>query len=121
MPNLSYLSENVAAAVNKTRLGSNDIHLMRKYASETSSDYCAGCTRICEAALSEPVPVGDVMRYLMYSRSYGDPARAKAEFGQINVRVRHRLGAVDYTEAEKRCPQDLRIGRLVAEALEELA
>jgi len=121
MPNLSYLSENVAAAVNKTRLSSDDIRLMRKYASETSSGYCAGCTRICEAALPEPVPVGDVMRYLMYSRSYGDPARAQAEFGQIDARVRQRLAAVDYTEAEKQCPQGLRIGQLVAEAFKELA
>jgi predicted aldo/keto reductase-like oxidoreductase len=121
MPNLSYLSENVAAAVNKTRLSSNDIRLMRKYASETSSDYCAGCTRICEAALPEPLPIGDVMRYLMYSRSYGDPQRAKAQFGRMNARVRQRLAARDYTAAEKQCPQGLRIGRLVAEAIEELA
>ncbi len=109
------------ASVNITRLSSNDIRLMRKYASETSSDYCTGCTRTCEAALPEPVPVGDVMRYLMYSRSYNDPSRAKAEFGRMNARVRQRLAAVDYTEAEKQCPQGLRIGRLVAEAIKELA
>jgi len=121
MPNLAYLSENVAAAVNKTRLSSNDIRLMRKYASETSSGYCAGCTRICEAALPEPVPVGDVMRCLMYSRSYSDRQRAKTEFGRMNARVRSRLAAMDYSAAEKQCPQGLKIGRLVAEAIEELA
>jgi predicted aldo/keto reductase-like oxidoreductase len=94
---------------------------MRKYASETSSGCCAGCTRICEATLPEPVPVGDVMRYLMYARSYGDPQRAKAEFSRMKAHVRQHLAAVDYTAAEKQCPQGLRISQLVAEAIKELA
>jgi predicted aldo/keto reductase-like oxidoreductase len=50
MPNMSILMANVAAALNRTQLTSGDRRRLRRYAHETRSDYCSGCTRICEAA-----------------------------------------------------------------------
>ena len=121
MPNLTLLSANVAAAADQTKLGAGDVRLLRRYAAETRADYCAGCTRICGSALERSVPVGDVMRCLMYSRSYGDRERAQAAFRQLGRRVHRHLAQLDYSTAEKRCPQKLPIGRLVREALDELS
>ena len=120
MPNLSLLSSNVAAAIDKTRLSGTDRRLLDQYALETRSDYCAGCTSICESVLSENIPVGDVMRFLMYSRSYGDPLRARHEYGQLPEKVRRRLAHVDYSAAEKTCPHRIAIGRLMRTADREL-
>ena len=121
MPNLTLLMSNVAAAVNKTRLSAADRKLLQAVALETDSVYCAGCTRLCQAALSEQIPVGDIMRHLMYSRSYGDRARAREEFRQIPTAIRRRLTRTDFSAAEQRCPHRLAIGSLIREAVEELA
>ena len=120
MPNMTLLMTNVAAAVNKTKLSATDRHLLRKYALDTRSDYCAGCTNICEQVLAQKIPVGDVMRFLMYSHSYGDLQRARAEYARLPQRVRWQLARLDYTEAEKSCPQKIAIGRLMRDAAREL-
>ena len=121
MPNMSILMANIAAAVNKTELSVRDAELLRRYARETQSDYCTGCTNICQAAVSENVPIGDVMRYLMYCRSYGDRHYAMAEFKKIPASIRGRMDAADYSKAEQRCPQKMAIGRLMREAIKELS
>jgi predicted aldo/keto reductase-like oxidoreductase len=116
MPSLTILVANVAAAVDKTSLSAEDKNLLERYASETASGYCAGCTRMCQAVLGAPVPVGDVMRYLMYYHDYGDRDRARALFAELPAETRSRLGQVDYSAAEARCPQGIAIGRLMREA-----
>lgn len=120
MPTMSILMANIAAAVDRTSLTENDHRHLHQYASETFSCYCAGCTQICENAISTDVPVGDVMRYLMYARCYGDTHDAKAYFASIPAKTRHQLTRVDYREAEARCPRNLPIARLMNEAVEEL-
>lgn len=121
MPNMSLLMSNIAAAVNKTELSSRDTDLLQHYARETHSDYCTGCTSICESAVGEDIPIGDVMRHLMYCRSYGDRHFAMAEFNKIPEKIRIRLAKTDYSNAEQRCPQKMAIGQLMKEALTELA
>jgi uncharacterized protein len=116
MPNLTILMANVAAAVDKTGLSAEERDLLERYACETASGYCAGCTRVCEAALAAPVPVGDVMRYLMYYHDYGDRDRARALFAELATEIRSLLRQVDYSAAEERCPQRIAIGRLMREA-----
>jgi hypothetical protein len=83
--------------------------------------YCAGCTRFCEPALAEAVPVGRVMRYLMYDRSYGDRDHARSRFRALPAETRAALARLDYAAAEARCPQGMPIGRLMREAAAELA
>ena len=80
MPNMTILMSNAAAAMDRTQLSANDRNLLQQYAQETHSDYCAGCTAICESAITGDVPVGKIMRYLMYSRSYGDHDHACERF-----------------------------------------
>jgi hypothetical protein len=119
MPNMSILMANTAAALNRTQLTSGDRRRLRRYAQETRSDYCNGCTRICEAALDGRVPVGDIMRHLMYWRSYGDRYRAQAFFDLLSPELRIEIASVDYESAERLCPQQMAIGRLVRQALKE--
>lgn len=121
MPNLTLLMSNVAAAVDRTRLSAVERGLLQRHARQTRSAYCAGCRSLCEDAVAGEAPIGDVMRCLMYSRSYGEPERARAEFRSLPEDARRRLNALDYNEAERRCPQGLAIGRLMREAVEELA
>jgi len=121
MPNMSILMSNIAAAVNKTELSVRDTNLLQRYAAETQSDYCTGCTKICESAVGEDIPIGDVMRYLMYCRSYGDRHFAMTEFNKIPEKIRQRLANTDYSKAEQRCPQTIAIGQLMREAIKELS
>jgi predicted aldo/keto reductase-like oxidoreductase len=121
MPNMSILMANIAAAVNRTELSARDTELLQRYARETQSDYCTGCTNICQSAVSEDIPIGDVMRYLMYCRSYGDRHFAMAEFNKVPENIRRRLAQADYSKAEQRCPQNMAISRLMREAIKELS
>ncbi len=121
MPNMSILMANIAAAVNRTELSVRDTELLQRYARETRSAYCTGCTNICESAVKEDIPIGDVMRYLMYCRSYGDRHFAMTEFKKIPENTRKQLARADYTEAEQRCPQNMTIGKLMKEAERELS
>ena len=83
MPNLTVLQSNIAAALDKTSLTAADHAALREYAEATRSRHCAGCAQFCEAATGHQVPVGDVMRTLMYHRSYGDPELARTVFRQL--------------------------------------
>ncbi len=119
MPNMSILMANVTAALNRTQLTAGDRRRLRRYAHETRSDYCCGCTRICEAALDGRAPVGDIMRHLMYWRSYGERHRAQAFFDRLPPGRRMEIAALDYEEVERLCPQQMAIGQLVRQALKE--
>ena len=121
MPNMTILMSNVAAALDKTKLSSADMNLLRQYASETASDYCAGCSQICESAIDGAIPVSDVMRCLMYARDYGEPDRARQVFRDIPREVREQISTLDYAKAEQRCPQKMAIGELMRAAVSELA
>jgi predicted aldo/keto reductase-like oxidoreductase len=120
MPTMALLSENTAAALDRTRLSAADREGLQLAAAGGRSGYCAGCTRFCEP-LAAGVPVGRVMRYLMYHRSYGDPDYARSRFRALPATTRAALAQADYTAAEARCPQGMPIGRLMREAAVELA
>ncbi len=121
MPSMALLAENTAAAVNRTQLAAGERELLSEHARASAAGYCAGCTGICEPALAAAVPVGRVMRHLMYCRSYGNREDARRRFQRIDPRTRALMGDADYAAAEARCPQGMPIGRLMREALAELA
>jgi predicted aldo/keto reductase-like oxidoreductase len=121
MPNMALLSENTAAALNKTKLSTLERDSLSRHALASAAGYCAGCTRICESAVAAPVPVGRVMRYLMYCRDYGKRDFARSRFRALPQEARAALARLDYTTAEARCPQKMPIGRLMREASLELA
>jgi hypothetical protein len=116
MPNMTILMSNVAAARDKTQLSARDTSLLRRYAKETRSAYCTGCTAICESCVEAEAPIGDVMRYLMYCNSYDDYKLAADGFKKIPQKIRTRLARLDYLMAERKCPQGLPIAKLMQEA-----
>ena len=118
--NLEHLALNVAAALDKTKLTHEDMDIFTEYAQETCTGYCAGCSRICDAALPHMPYLSDVMRYLMYYNSYGERDAARELFAQIPAHVRGNLLTTDYSSAEACCPQRLPIGKLMAEAVGKL-
>lgn len=117
MPNMTILKANVAAAVDETPLTSEEIRLFQRHAVATSDQYCTGCGRICEAAVKGRVPVSDIMRYHMYCHSYGRPDWARAHFQAIPAGIRNRISEVDFREAERLCPQNMPIARLMRRAV----
>ena len=121
MPNLAYLSANVAAARDLKALSRSDHERLARFAHETRSGYCAGCGRICLAAVGGRVPVSDVMRCLMYYRGYGDRELAREVFAGLPEETRSQLTETDYSTAEKACPQGLAIADLMADASRLLA
>ena len=121
MPNMTILMSNVAAALDKTKLSIRDMGLLRQYAQETRSHYCAGCADICESSIQGNVPVSDVMRCLMYARSYGNLQRAKTRFQKLPIITRRQMTLTDYSLAEQRCPQKMPIGKLMREAVKEFS
>jgi predicted aldo/keto reductase-like oxidoreductase len=116
MPSMTILMSNVAAALNQTKLSAEDMSVLEKYAQETSSSYCAGCTHICQSIVPKEVRIHDVMRCLMYYHGYGEPNLARALFAQLPQETRRHLVDLDFSLAEQRCPQGLPIGRLMKEA-----
>jgi predicted aldo/keto reductase-like oxidoreductase len=65
--------------------------------------------------------IAEVMRYLMYYKSYGDTDRARELFARLPASARARLENADYSTAEARCPQRMPIARLMTEAARKLA
>ena len=116
MPNLTIMATNAAAAVDQTRLSQSDRALLAQYAKETCSDYCAGCSRICSEVLDIKVPINDVMRCLMYARSYQDLTLARSTFETLPPQTKMLLDQLDFDEAERSCPRNLPIGRMMKEA-----
>ncbi len=121
MPNLTILMANVAAARDQAKLAREEFESLRQYALETQADYCAGCGNLCQEAVGGAVPVNEVMRCLMYHRYYGEPELAKLTFAGLPEAIRQRLAEVDYSQAERACPQKLAIAALMRQAAEMLA
>jgi hypothetical protein len=121
MPNLTILKENVAAALDGTKLAAADHEALREYAAATASSYCAGCRHICEDQAGCQAPVADVLRYMMYGVCYGDYALARDKFAALSHEAREQLRNADLHRAEALCPQGLPVSRIVTEALNQFA
>jgi hypothetical protein len=121
MPNLTFLSANVAAALDQTKLSREELDSLQRYALETGAAYCAGCGKLCQEAVGGVVPVNEVLRCLMYHQYYGEPELARLTFAGLPAEVRERLTEVDYSRAEQTCPQGLAIAALMRQAWELLA
>lgn len=122
MPNLTILMANIGAALDRTKLSAEDLELLREYACETASSYCAGCASICESTFAAaPPPIRTVMRGLMYFHHHGEKERARELFADLPEAARKSLVTGNFGAAEECCPQGLPIGRLMKEAASLLA
>jgi hypothetical protein len=121
MPNMRFCRENIAAALDQTQLAADDHATLKHYAAATCNGYCSGCSHLCESALAGAVPVRDVMRHLMYHHSYGSEVDARALFRELPAETRARLTQLDYSAAERVCPNRLPIAQMMREASQVLA
>ena len=120
MPNITILQANVAAALNKKNLSESDKKRLEQYAYQTASGYCTGCANICESAVDLDIPISDILRYSMYNHSYGDRDRAIKLFNMLPKDVKGNILKANYSEAEKCCPQQIQIGKIVRKTYEDL-
>ena len=120
MTNMKVLTENASAAMDNKKLSDHDIDYLKHYARETAQVTVLVVRHLCEPIIDDKVPVSDIMRYLMYSRSYGEHERAKLAFKELPSEVRKCMVNLNYRLAEQKCPQKIKIGRLMREANIEL-
>jgi predicted aldo/keto reductase-like oxidoreductase len=122
MNTVEHVSTNASAVIDSKKLTSSERNILNRYALANCGSYCAGCSEICDHAMPEVAPyISDIMRYLMYYNSYNEREMARGFFAEIPAPLRRRLTRLDYTAAEKRCPQGLPIRLLIAEAVQKLA
>ena len=121
MPNMTILQANAAAALNKNKLSLRDNQLFEQYAQRTASGYCAGCANICESAIDFRVPISDVLRCSMYYNSYRDRDKALALFNALPAESKANICKIDYSKAEKNCPQNIQIGKVLKKIREDLS
>ena len=120
MPNMAILQANINAALNNNNLSENDIKRMEEYAHRTASGYCAGCAGICEQAVDHDIPISDILRYSMYNHSYGDRETAVSLFNNLPADVKINIFKADYAQAERSCPQNIQIGKILKKTCTEL-
>ena len=121
MPNMTILQANVSAALNKGDLSVGDKTRLQQYAQNTAPGYCAGCADICESAIDLDVPVSDLMRCSMYNKGYGDRDKASRLFHALTADMKANILMADYSKAEKRCPQKIKIGKVLKSVHKDLA
>ncbi len=121
MTNMTLLKANAQAATDPAPLTTGELRLFRQYARETAAEYCSGCSAICEAAVGHRVPIADIMRYHMYSRAYGRLDWARENFNALPGETRRDMGRIDLAAAERACPRNMPIARLVRRAMEEFS
>jgi uncharacterized protein len=119
--NIEQLITDVDAVFDKRQLDKKDLAFLADHAASTCDGYCAGCSNICAGAAHDMPYIAAVMRSLMYYNSYGDAEMAKQAFAEIPAGARAKLTTIDYTLAEKRCPNRMPIARLMREASAKLA
>lgn len=106
MDTFEKLRQNIAAALDRTKLSQAEMQELRRYAAATRSLACDGCDHLCGAALSAPVRIGDTMRYLMYHDVYGQPDEARRLFGAL-PRTARQLEGIDFRPASAACPNGI--------------
>ncbi len=119
MDTIEVMESNITAVQDKTGLETSDVEALRRHARATCATYCSGCGR-CERAIGGEVPVSRIMRYLMYSRDYGQVVHAHERFAHLPARLRAGIASADFARAERVCPQGLAITKLLREAAVEL-
>ena len=95
--------------------------MLKQYACETNSDYCTGCGSICENEIKGSIPISDIMRYLMYKRCYSQNDLAREMHKTLSPGIKEKISSADFSNAERKCPQNMNIAKLMKEAVNLLA
>lgn len=106
MVDLKQMKENIAAALDRGKLGSNERDAVRRYAEATRPYACDGCEHLCGSAVAENVRIATTLRCLMYHDSYGDPDKARRVFSELPAEARQ-LEGIDFSAAARACPHGI--------------
>jgi predicted aldo/keto reductase-like oxidoreductase len=107
-------------AARRPRLAATEAQALGERA-QAESSWCAGCTRFCEARAPAGVPIGRILRALVYARGYGDLRRGRDILRDLPEAQRAALAHADYGAAERACPRGIAIGERMREAHARLA
>ncbi len=118
MTNIKQVHENTTAAREKD-MGSIERQRLEEYASANSHLYCRGCGHICENNVNGPVNIADTLRYRLYHNGYGKHEDARRLFAELPAHTRN-IANIDFSAAEKACPHNLPIGKMMREAVQIL-
>jgi uncharacterized protein len=116
MYSLAILKDNVAAAADNKQLSNHETEMLNRLAENTCEHYCLGCMR-CASVMGAESKIPDIMRYMMYYNSYGETERARRQFNRLPESLKKDLALKDYSPAETVCPQHIKIGQAMKEAL----
>lgn len=94
---------------------SEDLPLLRRYASMHATGYCRHGCQECLGACPAHVPIGEVLRTRMYAVDYGDPVLAKSEYALLEGGAAPCLGCAA-KPCQSACPHGLAIDRLLGPA-----
>jgi predicted aldo/keto reductase-like oxidoreductase len=119
MDNLDKVKENVAAALDRTKLTRLETEEVIRYAAATRHLACDGCDHLCGGAAGGAVPIGSVLRFLMYHDVYGKPELARQLYRALPDEARA-LAQLDYRAAAGACPHGLDIERHLKRAAQIL-
>lgn len=100
------------AASGQTKVGYQDMRLLRNYADKNDSAYCRPGCDACEASCPYGVSISDSLRARMYAVDYGDIEMAQASYDQLGDPAKL---CASCTEAPclAACPHDLPIRDLI--------
>lgn len=120
MDTFDKLKQNIAAALDTTKLTQVEQDALRQYAEATRHLACEGCDHHCNPAVDAPVQIGTTMRYLMYHDMYGEQDKAKEMFAALPEGARN-LKNVDFTGANAACPHGIDVAWHMKRANDVLA
>jgi predicted aldo/keto reductase-like oxidoreductase len=120
MDNLDKVRENVAAALDKTKLTLGETKELLRYAQATRHLACDGCDHLCNPAVNAPVQIGPTLRYLMYHDVYGQRENARALYQALPPEARA-IAGVDFSGANAACPHGVDVATHMKRAAELLA
>jgi predicted aldo/keto reductase-like oxidoreductase len=117
MDTFEKLKQNIAAALDKSKLTALEHESIHKYADATRKLACDGCDHLCGAAVQAPVQIGATMRYLMYHDVYGDADEARRRFTALPAEARG-LSGIDFSAANAACPHGVDVAAHMRRASE---
>jgi predicted aldo/keto reductase-like oxidoreductase len=120
MANVQMVMENAAAAMSNQKLAMSEFIQLNRLAAQTAHQHCLGCAHICESKITGDLKVADILRYLMYSDSYGNLEKGRDAYRSLSMLERSFEG-VDLGEAQMACPQGIDIAARLAAAHIKLA
>jgi len=97
-------TQDLAIGAVEDSLGSQDTHLLDRYAEALSPEYCRGCGQICQPACPEGVSIAPVLQFGMYDRQYGWGEYARGLYEALPAAKRWSETCLDCDACRTACP-----------------